>query len=93
MLPVLCPGNPLAKRPIPPPEGGLMQLLSWHGVEVAGVVLTGRMAGYLMALAGLWAGAIPALMAFDLAAFGRHSLVSDCPSAWLLVGLCIPSAE
>lgn len=86
MLPVLCPGNPLAKRPIPPPEGGLMQLLSWHGVEVAGVVLTGRMAG-------LWAGAIPALMAFDLAAFGRHSLVSDCPSAWLLVGLCIPSAE
>lgn len=86
MLPVLCPGNPLAKRPIPPPEGGLMQLLSWRGVEVAGVVLTGRMAG-------LWAGAIPALMAFDLAAFGRHSLVSDCPSAWLLVGLCIPSAE
>ena len=61
MLPVLCPGNPLAKRPIPPPEGGVMQLLSWHGVEVAGVVLTGRMAGYLMALAGLWAGAIPGI--------------------------------
>ncbi len=38
------------------------------------------MVSYLMALAGRWAGASPALMAFDLAAFGRHSLVSDCPS-------------
>jgi hypothetical protein len=61
-----------------------MQVLSWHEVDFAGVVLAGLIAGYLMALAGLWAGAVPGLVAFDIADFGRRYMVSDRPSAWLL---------
>src|SRR5437763_3922576 len=37
-----------------------------------------------MAIAGLWAGAVPGLVAFDIADFGRRYMVSDRPSAWLL---------
>src|SRR5437763_807908 len=64
--------------------GGVMQILSWHQIDLAGVVLTGLIAGYVMALAGLWAGAVPGLVAFDIADFGRRYMVSDRPSAWLL---------
>src|SRR5437764_781321 len=61
-----------------------MQVLSWHQVDFAGVVLTGLVAGYVMAIAGLWAGAVPGLVAFDIADFGRRYMISDRPSAWLL---------
>lgn len=60
-----------------------MVLLSWHQVDLAGVVFVGIVAGYLMAMAGLWSGAIPGLVAFDIADFGRRYMVSDRPSAWL----------
>jgi hypothetical protein len=49
-----------------------------------GVLLAGLIAGYLMALAELWAGTVPGLVAFDIADFGRRYMVSDRPSAWLL---------
>jgi hypothetical protein len=61
-----------------------MLALSWHEIDFVGVVLAGLIAGYLMALAGLWAGAVPGLVAFDIADFGRRYMVSDRPSAWLL---------
>jgi hypothetical protein len=61
-----------------------VHLLSWRELDVAGIVLTGLIAGYLMALAGLWAGTIPGLAAVDIADFGRRYMVSDRPSAWLL---------
>jgi hypothetical protein len=61
-----------------------MHVLSWHQVDFAGVVLTGLVAGYVMAIAGLWAGAVPGLVTFDIADFGRRYMVSDRPSAWLL---------
>lgn len=60
-----------------------MIALSWREVDFAGVVLAGLIAGYVMALAGLWAGAIPGLTAIDIADFGRRYMVSDRPSAWL----------
>jgi len=61
-----------------------MQILSWRQVDIAGVVLVGLIAGYLMALGGLWAAAVPGLVSFDIADFGRRYMVSDRPSAWLL---------
>jgi hypothetical protein len=61
-----------------------MEILSWREVDFAGVVLAGLIAGYVMAIAGLWAGAVPGLVAFDIADFGRRYMVSDRPSAWLL---------
>jgi N-terminal domain of (some) glycogen debranching enzymes len=61
-----------------------MHVLSWHQVDLAGVVLTWLIAGYVMAIAGLWAGAVPGLVAFDIADFGRRYMVSDRSSAWLL---------
>ena len=61
-----------------------MHALSWHQVDFVGVVLTGLIAGYVMAIAGLWAGAVPGLVAFDIADFGRRYMVSDRSSAWLL---------
>jgi hypothetical protein len=56
--------------------------LSWREVDFAGVVLAGLIAGYVMAIAGLWAGRIPGLAAVDIADFGRRYIVSDRPSAW-----------
>jgi hypothetical protein len=35
-----------------------------------------------MAVAGLWAGRVPGLVAVDIADFGRRYMVSDRPSAW-----------
>jgi hypothetical protein len=65
-------------------ELGPVVVLSWREVDFAGVVLAGLVAGYLMAMAGLWAGTIPGLVAVDIADFGRRYMVSDRPSAWLL---------
>jgi len=59
-----------------------MQVLSWREVDFAGVVLAGLVGGYVMAIAGLWAGRIPGLAAFDIADFGRRYIGSDRPSAW-----------
>ena len=56
-----------------------MHILSLHQVDLVGVLLTGLIAGYVMALAGLWAGAVPGLVAFDIADFGRRYMVSDRP--------------
>ena len=47
-----------------------MQVLSWHDVDCAGDVLVGLIVGYLMALAGLWTGAVAGLVAFDIADYG-----------------------
>ena len=46
------------------------------------MVVAGLIAGYVMAIAGLWAGRIPGLHALDIADFGRRYMVSDRPSAW-----------
>lgn len=59
-------------------------LLSWREVDFTGVVVAGLIAGYVMAMAGLWAGRVPGLAAVDIADFGRRYMVSDRPSAWLL---------
>jgi len=48
-----------------------MHILSLHQVDLVGVLLTGLIAGYVMALAGL--------VAFDIADFGRRYMVSDRP--------------
>jgi hypothetical protein len=61
-----------------------MDVLSWREVDLAGVVLAGLVAGYVMTLVGLWAGRVPGLIAVDIADFGRRYMVSDRPSAWLL---------
>jgi hypothetical protein len=59
-----------------------LHLLSWREIDFAGVLLAGLAAGYVMALAGLWAGRIRGLVAVDIADFGRRYMVSDRPSAW-----------
>jgi len=59
-----------------------IDILSWREVDFAGVVLAGLIAGYVMALAGLWAGRVPGLVTFDIADFGRRYLVADRASAW-----------
>ena len=61
-----------------------MELLTWREVDLGGVVFAGLVAGYVMALVGLWAGRVPGLVAVDIADFGRRYMVSDRPSAWLL---------
>ena len=61
-----------------------MHFLSWREVDFAGVVLAGLVAGYVMAIAGLWAGRVRGLVAVDIADFGRRYMVSDRPSAWFL---------
>lgn len=59
-----------------------MQALSFRELDFAAVLFAGLSAGYVMALAGLWAGRIPGLVAVDIADFGRRYMVSDRPSAW-----------
>src|SRR5437868_2635455 len=59
-----------------------MIVLSWREVDIAGVVLAGLIAGYVMTIAGLWAGRIPGLATVDITDFGRRYMVSDRPSAW-----------
>jgi hypothetical protein len=60
-----------------------MESLTWREVDLGGVVLTGLIAGYLMAVTGLWSGRIPGFVAIDIAEYGRRYMVSDRPSAWL----------
>ena len=60
-----------------------MEVLTWREVDLGGVVLAGLVAGYAMALAGLWSGRIPGLVAIDIAEYGRRYMVSDRASAWL----------
>jgi hypothetical protein len=60
-----------------------MEFLNWREVDLGGVFLAGLVAGYVMALAGLWAGRLPGLVAIDIADWGRRYMVSDRPSAWL----------
>ena len=59
-----------------------MTALSWREIDFGGVVVAGLMAGYVMAIGGLWAGRVPGLTAVDIADFGRRYMVSDRPSAW-----------
>jgi hypothetical protein len=61
-----------------------MDLLTWREVDLDSVALAGLIAGYVMALVGLWAGRLPGLVAIDIADFGRRYMVSDRSSAWLL---------
>jgi hypothetical protein len=61
-----------------------MQVLSWRELDFAGVVLAGLVAGYVMALAGLWAGSVRGLVVIDIADLGRRYMVSDSPMAWLV---------
>src|SRR5918912_3874832 len=63
-------------------------VLSWREVDLAGVALAGLAAGYVMAVAGLWAGRVPGLAAMDIADYGRRYMASDRPSAWLLGFAC-----
>lgn len=61
-----------------------MVFLTWREVDFGSVVLAGIASGYVMAIAGLWAGRVPGLVAVDISDFGRRYMVSDRPSAWLL---------
>ncbi len=61
-----------------------VHVLSWRDVDGPSVLLAGLVAGYVMAIAGLWAGRVPGLAAIDIADYGRRYMVSDRPSAWLL---------
>jgi len=61
-----------------------MHTLSWHEVDFGSVILAGLTAGYVMAIAGLWAGKVPGLIAIDIPDFGRRYIVSDRPAAWLI---------
>ena len=61
-----------------------MQVLSWRELDFAGVILAGFVAGYVMALAGLWAGSVRGLVVIDIADLGRRYMVSDSPMAWLV---------
>ncbi|MHB1131818.1 MAG: hypothetical protein ACYC4L_05450 [Chloroflexota bacterium] len=58
-------------------------LLDWRAVDLASVLLAGLAAGYIMAMAGLWAGSLPGMVTVDIADFGRRYMVSDRSSAWL----------
>jgi hypothetical protein len=60
-----------------------MEALNWREVDLGGVVLAALVAGYVMALSGLWAGRLPGLVAIDIADYGRRYMASDRPSAWL----------
>ncbi|HEX9277571.1 MAG TPA: hypothetical protein VGA51_14385 [Casimicrobiaceae bacterium] len=62
----------------------MVTFLTWREVDFGSVVLAGLIAGYAMAIAGLWAGKVPGLVSFDIADYGRRYMVSDRPSAWLL---------
>ncbi len=61
-----------------------METLSWREVDFGGVIIAGLGAGYVMAIAGLWASKIPGFIAVDIADMGRRYMVSDRPSAWFM---------
>jgi hypothetical protein len=58
-------------------------ILSWREADLASVAVAGLVAGYVMAVIGLWAGSLPFLVSIDIADFGRRYMVSDRPSAWI----------
>lgn len=60
-----------------------MQALSWRAVDSCGVLFAGLTGGYVMAIAGLWAGRVPGFATLDIADFGRRYMSSDTPAAWL----------
>jgi hypothetical protein len=60
----------------------MLELLTWREIDLGGVLLAGLVAGYVMAMAGLWAGRVPGFVAIDIADFGRRYIVADRPSAW-----------
>lgn len=70
------------------PAGNSLDVLSWRDVDLASVALAAMAAGYVMAIAGLWAGRVPGLSAIDIADYGRRYVVSDRPSAWILGFAC-----
>lgn len=59
------------------------EILNWREADAASVAVAGLVAGYVMAVIGLWAGSLPFLVAIDIADFGRRYMVSDRPSAWI----------
>lgn len=59
------------------------EILNWREAAPASVAVAGLVAGYVMAVIGLWAGSLPFLVAIDIADFGRRYMVSDRPSAWI----------
>lgn len=59
------------------------EILNWREAGLASVVVAGLVAGYVMAVIGLWAGSVPFLVSIDIADFGRRYMVSDRPSAWI----------
>lgn len=61
-----------------------MTFLTWREVDFGSVIVAGLAAGYVMAIAGIWAGKLPGLVAVDIADYGRRYMVSDRPSAWLI---------
>jgi hypothetical protein len=61
-----------------------VEILSWRELDFQGVVLAGFVAGYVMAVAGLWAGNVRIFVTVDIADFGRRYMASDRPSAWLI---------
>ena len=61
-----------------------LHLAAWRDLDFASILLAGLVAGYIMALAGLWAGRMPGLIAIDIADFGRRYMVSDRATAWVI---------
>lgn len=61
----------------------IAEILNWREADPASVAVAGLVAGYVMAVVGLWAGSLPFLVAVDIADFGRRYMVSDRPSAWI----------
>jgi hypothetical protein len=59
-----------------------MHLLSWSEINLLKVIFAGLVAGYMMAILGLWGGRIPGLVTLDVADMGRRYIVSDRSSAW-----------
>lgn len=59
------------------------EILNWRQADPASVAVAGLVAGYVMAVIGLWAGSLPFLVAIDIADFGRRYMISDRPSAWI----------
>ncbi len=79
-----------------------LHFLSWREVDFAGVVVAGLIGGYVMALAGLWAGRVPGLVAVDivpqawaaavpiLAVQLLLGLLPDAPSGRCYLQPCLP---
>jgi hypothetical protein len=60
-----------------------VRVLSLAEIDLGLAAIVGLLAGYVMAMLGLWAGRVPGLVTVDVADFGRRYMVSDRPSAWV----------